>query len=121
MVIDEKVPAQWLEYAAGRIPAELQKDLINEHQTKYGQLFGKKFLLKDAKVIGGMIVANGLKDIANADSELHARNHSVITRDRNYFSISTNKFTSAPNNTFLLERGYIQALYAARANEITEG
>ena len=54
--------------------------------------------------MGGVIVGKGLQDIQDPKSKLHERSEFPITHDDGYYSISTSKYTSAPHNTFLLEK-----------------
>lgn len=111
MIVGDTIPAEWNNYASGILPQELKTDLLQSHRDKFQQLFKTDFDFCNPSVVGGMIVANGTIDIDNSNSELHLRSNPVITPNGNdYYSISTNKFTSAPLNTFLLERQYIQKL-----------
>ncbi len=111
MIVGDTIPPEWNNYASGILPQELKTDLLQSHKNKFQQLFKTDFDFCNPYVVGGMIVANGTIDIDHSDSELHIRSNPVITPNgANFYSISTNKFTSAPLNAFLLERQYIQKL-----------
>ena len=81
---------------------ENKQEFIQLHKNIFNDIFKRKFDFIDPKIIGSIIVAKGDKDIDNVDSELHKRCEKRIDYKKNYFSISTGKYTSGPYNSFLL-------------------
>lgn len=53
--------------------------------------------LPNAEPLGGIILADGLSDVDDADSSLHLRVGSGIRRLGHYFSVNTGKYTTAPS------------------------
>jgi glycosyltransferase involved in cell wall biosynthesis len=80
-----------------------KENFISSHTDIFNYIFGKKFNFLEPKIIGGIIVATGDKDITEHDSKLHERNDIRIKCKNNYFTISTGKYTSAPYNSLLLK------------------
>jgi glycosyltransferase involved in cell wall biosynthesis len=77
---------------------------LKSHTEIFNFIFGKDFNFINPRIIGGIIVAQGNKDIDNIDSKLHERNDSRIEKKSNYLTISTGKYTSAPYNALLLNK-----------------
>jgi len=81
---------------------EDKDEFISMHEDRFGAIFGKTIRFIRPRIIGGVIVGRGDKDIDEKDSELHSRNEERIRdMDRNYYTVSTGKFTSAPYNAIL--------------------
>ncbi len=103
MIVNRTPPEKWNALCRGEIDENLKEELIRDHQAIFQQLFLTPFQFHDPQIVGGIIVAKGDKDIKYAASRLHMRDETPITHQDGYFSVSTNKFTSAPYNTLLLE------------------
>ena len=110
MVVDEKIPAELHDIADGAIPRDLEAFQINSHQHSFDALLlpqGPAFHFKCPELVGGFILGNGKSDIQNRDSLLHTRCDEPIYHEDGYFSISTQKFTSAPYHAYLLEKRFL--------------
>lgn len=104
MVINQDIPDEWNQICKGEINKELSGKQIGLHQMKFIQLFKRKFLFNEPRLVGGVIVANGKEDINHKKSKLHQRNDIPIEHQDGYYSISTGKFTSGPHNAVLLKK-----------------
>lgn len=110
MVVDEKIPAELHDIADGAIPRELASFQIDSHQQSFDAMLlpqGPALDFKCPELVGGFILGNGKSDIQNRDSLLHTRCDEPIYHEDGYFSISTQKFTSAPYHAYLLEKRFL--------------
>lgn len=110
MVVDNKIPAELHNIADGKIPSDLAAYQIESHQRSFGALLLPQepaFQFKCPELVGGFILGNGNSDIQNPDSLLHTRCDEPIFHEDGYFSISTQKFTSAPYHAYLLEKKFL--------------
>ena len=102
------IPAEWYAIANGTIPPDLEKMQLEAHQSKFNELFpGINFKFKSPHLVGGFILANGDSDVDHKESAIHERSDEPIIHDDGYFSISTQKYTSAPYHAYLLEQRYL--------------
>ena len=104
MIVDQKVPQSWEEASDGNISETLRQTLINENFIHFQRLIPTLSDFKVRTVRGCVIMGKGQQDIHDPKSKLHERSDFPITHDDGYYSISTAKYTSAPHNTFLLEK-----------------
>ncbi|KAI8462217.1 MAG: hypothetical protein J3K34DRAFT_450100 [Monoraphidium minutum] len=108
MVVNMKnnaLPPDWQHYMAGAIPTNFSTKLIKLHEDQFARIFTVgKIQFQSPKLVAGVIVGNGDKDVQHLDSGLHKRADAPIMHQDGYFSISTQKFTSAPYNAYLLQR-----------------
>jgi len=104
MVIDQSMPPSWEEVCEGHISDTLRQSLLNENFNNFHRLIPALTEFEDSTVMAGVIMANGYHDIHDTNSKLHERSEFPITQNDGYFSINTGKFTSAPHNTYLLEK-----------------
>lgn len=104
MVIDQGMPTNWDESCDGYISDNLKQNLVNENHIHFHQLIPTLPDFEILTIRGGVIVAIGHSDIYDPVSKLHERNEFPIIQKHGYFSINTGKFTSAPRNTYLLEK-----------------
>jgi len=104
MIIDRSMPPSWEEACEGHISNTLRQSLLNENYNHLHRLIPTLTEFEDSTIVGGVIVAKGHHDIHDPNSKLHERSDFPITQDDGYFSINTGKFTSAPRNTYLLEK-----------------
>lgn len=112
MVVDNKIPAELHNIADGKIPSDLAAYQIESHQRSFGALLLPKeppFQFDCPELVGGFILGNGNSDIQNPDSLLHTRCDEPIFHEDGYFSISTQKFTSAPYHAYLLEKRFLSS------------
>ena len=112
MIIDQSMPPSWEEACEGHISNTLRQSLLNEFFNHFHRFMPTLTEFEDSTISGGVIVARGYHDINDPTSKLHERSEFPITQNDGYFSINTAKFTSAPHNTFLLEKmlGYQSTL-----------
>jgi len=101
MVVDQAIPQEWDQICKGICANQLYQYQIDNQLTAYQKLFSKDFNFIEPKLIPGIIVARGSKDIDDQQSELHQRSENPVFYSEGYFSISTGKFTSIPHNTYL--------------------
>ena len=104
MLITTKIPEKWDEACEGLISHEFRNELIRDNLKQFQKILPDLTTFEVKTVKGGIIVAEGNKDIDQIDSKLHLRNDRPIAYKDGYFSISTSKYTSAMRNTFLLEK-----------------
>ena len=78
--------------------------MIKENFEQFQKLIPELDNFQVVDIKAGLIVAKGQQDIDNPNSKLHERSEFPIISDNGYFSISTGKYTSAPHNTYLLEK-----------------
>ena len=104
MVIDQSMPPSWEESCEGHISNTLRQSILNENFNHLHRLIPTLTKSEDSTVVGGVIVAKGYHDIHDPNSKLHERSDFPITQNDGYFSINTAKYTSAPHNTYLLEK-----------------
>lgn len=103
--LNQTLPTEWLKYMAGAIPADLSKAQIDLHAAQFKMMFCMAQLRLDcSKVVAGTILGNGNKDVDQPDSGLHSRSDTPVKHVDGYYSISTQKYTSAPYNARLLEQ-----------------
>jgi hypothetical protein len=98
------LPEAWEKACDGYASTALIESLRSEHLAAFRKIIPG---LPDLKVIGakgGVILAEGNKDITERDSAFHARNDTPIREKAGYYSVNTSKYTSAPRNTLLLEQ-----------------
>ena len=104
MVVDQSIPTSWEEACDGKIPQTVRQKLVNENFKHFQRLIPTLSDFQVLSIIGGVIMGRGHQDIHHADSQLHERNEFPITHKDGYYSINTGKFSSAPRNTYLLEK-----------------
>jgi len=104
MVIDQSMPPSWEEACEGHISNTLRQSQLDENFNQFHRFMPTLTEFEDSTVLGGTIVANGEHDIDDPNTKLHERSDFPIIQKDGYFSINTGKFTSAPHNTFLLEK-----------------
>jgi len=112
MVIDQSIPRSWDEACDGHISNTLRQNLVNENFNHLHRIIPTLTKFEDSTIVGGVIVAKGYHHIHNPNSKLHERNEFPITQNDGYFSINTGKLTSAPHNTFLLEKMLLPEILA---------
>ena len=96
---------EWDDIAEGKIPDKLAKYQIEQHQKAFRNFFPKfKDPFKCPTVGGGYILGNGKEDITDKETKLHERADFPYVLNDGYISVSTQKFTSAPNNVYLLKK-----------------
>jgi len=112
MVVDQSMPPSWEEACEGHISNTLRQSILNENFNNLHRVLPVLTEFEDPTIVGGIIVAKGYHGIHDPNSKLHERRDFPITQNDGYFSINTAKFTSAPHNTFLLEKmlGYQSTL-----------
>lgn len=108
MIANQDIPTEWEQIAGHNIPQALRERQITEQQARFKQLFLTDFEFKSPNLIAGFILGNGDKDVHHTDSKLHSRADDPIYHDRCFFSISTQKYTSAPYNAYLLENTFLK-------------
>ncbi len=99
MLVNQAIPQEWNNICNGIIPEELYSSQIKDQLKAYQNLFKTEFNFNSPKLIPGIIVAKGLADIDDDQTELHTRDEDPVFYSEGYFSISTGKFTSIPYNT----------------------
>jgi len=104
MVIDQSMPPSWEEACEGHISNTLRQSILNENFNHLHRLIPTLTKFEDSTIVGAVIVAKGCHDIHDPNSKLHERSEFPITQNDGYYSINTGKFTSAPHNTYLLEK-----------------
>lgn len=110
MVVDNQIPAELHNIADGNISSELAAYQIESHHRSFSELLLPQqpaFQFKCPELVGGFILGNGNSDIQNPESLLHTRCDEPIFHEDSYFSISTQKFTSAPYHAYLLEKRFL--------------
>ncbi len=83
-----------------------EKLFLSSHTEIFNYIFQQKFNFINPKIIGGIIVAKGNKDIDDVNSTLHERNEQRIQVYDKYCTISTGKFTSAPFNAMFIKHAF---------------
>lgn len=93
-------------HAMSDFPPGYEDKMIEGHRRAFEELFpGYNSSFFDEAVVGtGYVVANGLVDIHDAKSQLHTRKDPPNVVQDGYVSVKTQKLTSAPYNTYLLEQ-----------------
>jgi glycosyltransferase involved in cell wall biosynthesis len=108
MTNDNVSNAEWEGIASGEIPDDLSTSQIAKHENAFNGLFPNLgFRMARPQLVGGFILGNGDKDVDKPDSLLHERDDEPIVHDDGYWSVSTQKFTSAPYHAKLLEKRYL--------------
>ena len=111
VVNDTDISKDWEAIASGNVPDELKTHQLNAHVKKFNELFvNLGFEFENPLLVGGFILGNGKTDIQDVNSGLHKRADQPIIHDRGYFSVSTQKFTLAPYNAYLMEKDYLMHL-----------
>lgn len=98
------LPERWEKACDGHASMALIDQLRREHLAAFRKIIPGLPDLKVIAVKGGVILAEGNKDISERDSAFHARNDAPIREKAGYYSVNTSKYTSAPRNTLLLEQ-----------------
>jgi hypothetical protein len=98
------LPQPWEKACSGRVSPALIEQLRRDHLAGFRKIIPGLPDLKVIAVKGGVILAEGSKDITERDSAFHARNDTPIREQAGYYSVNTSKYTSAPRNTLLLEQ-----------------
>jgi hypothetical protein len=98
------LPETWEKACDGHASTALIEHLRREHLAAFRKILPGLPDLKVIAVKGGVILAEGSKDISERDSAFHARNDTPVREKAGYYSVNTSKYTSAPRNTLLFER-----------------
>mmetsp|Transcript_72718 Transcript_72718/g.201644 ORF Transcript_72718/g.201644 Transcript_72718/m.201644 type:complete len:766 (+) Transcript_72718:141-2438(+) len=116
MTMNETAMRKWEDLASQNIPEDLERSQIKAHQRGFNSWFPGAFATPFAcpYLGGGYILGNGRTGILDPKSLLHQRADYPLAIDDGYYSISTQKFTFAPYNTYLLERELFETTWGAK-------
>jgi glycosyltransferase involved in cell wall biosynthesis len=103
---NETVMQQFERQASSDFSMEFKKHMVEGHREAFKMLFPRyDSSFFDSAVLGaGYVVAPGKTDIDDPKSRLHQRDECPSAIVDGYISVKTQKFTTAPYNTYLLEQ-----------------
>jgi len=99
-----EVPGAWEQACEGFTSDELIEELRISNLENFRNIVPQLTNLEVLTVKGGLILAEGNRDITERDSSFHSRSESPIRESDGYYSVNTSKYTSAPRNTMILEK-----------------
>ena len=107
---DLEIPSAWQALVNGLIPAEIESYQLQEQEAKFNELFlpDVPFRFERPKLTANFILGDGELDVDKMESGLHKRIGHPIRYEDGYWSISTQKFTTAPYNAYLLEKEFLK-------------
>jgi hypothetical protein len=107
---DLEPPEEWQSIVNGTISKEVYEQQISTQEQNFNSMFlpGVDFQFSNPSLTGNYIVGNGRHDVDDSESGLHKRVGHPIKYEDGYWSLSTQKFTTAPWNTRLLEETYLK-------------
>ena len=101
-----KIETLFQQHGISAHPPDYEKYIIEGSRRAFEQIFpGFDSSFFDDGIVGtGYIVANGVTNIDDPKSGLHERKDLPNLVKDGFISVKTQKLTSAPYNTYLLER-----------------
>lgn len=97
---------QYESHANFDFPPEFEKSKVKGFRKAFEKVFphADSTFFDDADLGAGYVIANGLTAIDDPKSGLHWRCDSPHQIEDGYISVKTQKLTTAPYNTYLLEK-----------------
>ena len=105
MTTDRGEMARWEAYANNSLPVDVARYQVAAHEAGLVHYFPGALPRIDRPTVGGgYILGNGATPITDPHSQLHSRADYPFAVDDGYVSVSTQKFTMAPENAYRLEK-----------------
>jgi hypothetical protein len=106
MTTNTTLMKEWDALADLNIPSDIEAFQLESHKQAFKSYFPGcgEAAFTCPRLGGGYILGNGDTDITDLNSELHSRSDFPFVMDDGYISVSTQKFTSAPFNAYILEK-----------------